>query len=916
VALSVNSRVGSYEVVAPIGAGGMGEVYRARDTRLKRDVALKVLPEVLAQDADRLARFRREAELLATLNHPNIAAVYGLEESAPSSSQPVIIAIVLELVEGDTLADLISRGPVPVDDALALARQIADALEAAHDKGVIHRDLKPANIKVTPDRRVKVLDFGLAKMLESPAALDATTMGHAATMSPTLSLHATYAGVIHGTAAYMAPEQAKGKPVDRRGDIWAFGVVLAEMLSGRVLYDGDTAAETLARVIEREPDLSRLPAKTPESIRALLRRCLTKDPRVRLQAIGEARIALDQSHTDAPSLPTVHVRPSPLPWTVAAVATAVAVGVALLWAPWRVSPAPARTLLSAELGIDQSLLTLGGANAVLSPDGRMLVFAAGSPERSQLYVRRLDQLQAVPLAGTEGANSPFFSPDGQWVAFFAEATLKKISVNGGATVTLADTNSVRGGWWDESDQITFAALSVNAPLLRVSASGGPVATLTTLQPGELTHRWPQVLPGGKAVLYTANDIVNNFDAANLIVQQLPSGPRTIVHRGATYGRYLPSGHLVFVREATLFAAPFDLNRLEITGAPVPVIEGVSSANQIGGAQFSVSNDGTLVYLPGTAAQTNVPMHWLTRDGSMTPLRTMTADWSNVVFAADGRRLAMDISNDRKTDVWVYDWIRETLSTLTTSGNEQKPVWTPDGHRIVYSSGRENKGALNLYWQRADGTGTPQRLTNSAFNQGAWSFHPNGNLLLFHEFSPDSRDDIWMLPIDGDEAAGWKLGTPTVFRKTPAAERAPMFSPDGKWIAYQATDSGRDEVYVESFPPGNGRWPISAGAEGGVLPTWSRTRRELFYATLDSHIMVVPYSVEGNTFRPEKPRLWADIRFTPRVRTGPNRSFDLHPDGDRFAVAPVMATADTVKRDKVVFVFNFFDELRRIATAKK
>ena len=915
MALSVNSRVGSYQVVAPIGAGGMGEVYRARDTRLKRDVALKVLPDALAQDADRLARFRREAELLATLNHPNIAAVYGLEESAPSSSQPGIIAIVLELVEGDTLADLISRGPVPVADALALARQIADALEAAHDKGVIHRDLKPANIKVTPDGRVKVLDFGLAKMLESPA-FDATAGGHAATMSPTLSLHATYAGVILGTAAYMAPEQAKGKAVDRRGDIWAFGVVLAEMLTGRVLYDGETAAETLARVIEREPDLSALPAATPAPIRALLRRCLTKDPRVRLQAIGEARIVLDQPHTDAPSSPTVHSRRSLLPWAVAAVATTIAAGLALLWAPWRTAPTPPRTMLSAEIGIDGSLVTLGGANAVLSPDGRMLVFAAGSPERSQLYTRRLDQLDAVPLAGTEGANSPFLSPDGQWVAFFAGAKLKKIAVNGGATVTLGDANSVRGGWWDEADQITFAGESLNAPLRRVPASGGPVTTLTKLESGELTHRWPQVLPGGDAVLYTANDTVNNFDNANLIIQQLPSGPRTIVHRGATYARYLPSGHLVFVRGATLFAAPFDVNRLQMIRPPVPVIEGVSSATQIGGAQFSVSSNGTLVYLPGGASRTDFPMHWLTRNGSMTPLRTMTADWSNVVFAPDGRRLAIDISIDRKTDIWIYEWMRETLSPLTTSGDEQKPVWTPDGNRIVYSSGRENKGAQNLYWQRADGTGASQRLTTSAFNQGAWSFHPDGKLLLFHEFNPASRDDIWILPIDGDEATGWKPGTATVFRKTPAAERAAMFSPNGKWIAYQATDSGRDEVYVESYPAGNGRWPISTGTEGGVLPTWSRTRRELFYATLDSRIMVVPYSVEGNTFRAEKPRLWADSRFTPRVRTGPNRSFDLHPDGERFALAPVVATADTVKRDKIVFVFNFFDELRRIAPAEK
>ena len=353
--------------------------------------------------------------------------------------------------------------------------------------------------------------------------------------------------------------------------------------------------------------------------------------------------------------------------------------------------AAARTILSVEIGIDGSILPAGGANAVLSPDGRTLAFVSGPPGRGQLYIRHLDQLQPTLLAGTEGANSPFFSPDGKWLAFFAAAQLKKISVTGGATLTLSDANAARGGWWDESDRITFAGQSQNATLMRLPASGGQAAALTTLEGDEITHRWPQVLPGGNAVLYTAHNSVNNFDDANIVVERLPAGARTIVQRGGAYGRYVPSGHLVFIRQATLFAAPFDLNRLEMTGAPVPVLEGVTTQSQIGGAQFSISNDGTLVYLPGVATFNDFPMNWLSRNGAMTPLRTMPADWSNVRFAPDGRQLAMDITIGGKTDVWVYDWMRETLSPLTTSGDVEKPVWTPDGNRIVYSSRADNKG---------------------------------------------------------------------------------------------------------------------------------------------------------------------------------------------------------------------------------
>src|SRR5262245_17606081 len=660
--LAIGESVGPYRIQVPLGAGGMGEVYRATDTRLKRDVAIKVLPAGFAADPERLARFQREAELLATLNHPNIASIYGLEKAEG------VTAIVLELVDGETVAEKLGQErqegqeghrregrPLPLDEAMPIARQIAEALEAAHDKGVIHRDLKPANIKVTPDGKVKVLDFGLAKLMESetaPAAL---------TMSPTLSVQATYAGVILGTAAYMSPEQARGKPLDRRTDVWAFGCVLFEMLTGQQTFDaGDTVSDAVASILKNDPDWTRLPADTPSVIRGLLRRCLQKDVQKRLPHIGVARLEIEEALL-APAEPApsaAHADPKParsisLPWAITTGALATATVLLLMWSPWRSVQPRAPVQVSADLGADASLAMDVAAAAVLSPDGRLLAFAAVTGRgptgglATRLYMRRLDQLKAVPLDGTDNARNPFFSPDGQWVAFFAEAKLKKVSVRGGAPVTLCDAINGRGGSWTSDGTITFAP-SNNSVLMRVPSSGGKPEPVTTLADEGGGHRWPQVLPGGKALLYTVHGSPIGIQDANVIVQQVPNGAPRVVQTGGFFGRYVSSGHLLYLHGDTHFAAPFDLDRLDVTGPPVPVLEGVA-ANRFGGAQFAVSDDGTLAYVPGRPTTNDAPIMWMEHSGGTMPLRNAAADWSNILFSPDGRSLAFDVSDGKQTD---------------------------------------------------------------------------------------------------------------------------------------------------------------------------------------------------------------------------------------------------------------------------
>ncbi len=898
--LSPGTRLGPYEIASPLGAGGMGEVFRARDTNLNRDVAIKVLSAAFAQDSERVARFRREAQVLASLNHPNIAAIHGLEESAG------ILALALELVEGEDLAERLKRGAIPVGEAVAIAKQIAQGLEAAHEKGIVHRDLKPANLKLTREGTVKILDFGLAKAYEHEPVTDG-----ALSQSPTMSRQMTEAGVIFGTAAYMSPEQARGGTVDKRADIWAFGVVLFEMLTGKRLFTGETVSDTLAAVLRQEIDWKTLPASTSPVVRELLERCLERDPKERLRDIGDLRVVLER-RLGTPEGAHVSTRVRVLPWVIALCASIAALA---LWAPWHTALPPAPPLrLNVGLGADASLSADFGPAAILSPDGRVLAFVAseGAEGRSQLYLRRLEQLDAAPLAGTEGARDPFFSPDSEWIAFFADGKLKKVSVSGGAAVTLCDAEDDRGGSWAEDGTIFFTSIpQPGVGLSRVSSAGGTPSTLTTPDPAsqEITHRWPQVLPGGKTVLYTAHSAFGNYEDASLVVHTLEGNTRKVLHRGGYHGRYLPSGHLVFIHESTLFAATFHLDRLELTGQPVPVLAGVTASPDNAGAQFAFSRDGTLVYQRGEGFAT--PIQWMDRKGKLQPLRAAPGVYNNIRFSPDGQRLALDIIEGKNWDLWVYEWERDTLSRLTFDpGVDRDPAWSPDGQRIAFSSTRGDQVIRNLYWQRADGTGEAQRLTEGKSQQRATSWHPSGKFLAFQENNPQTSFDILILPLEGDEASAWKPGKPTVFLNGPFGELHAAFSPDGRFLAYASNEFGRFEVYVRPFPGPGGKWQVSTA--GGAWPTWSRSRRELCYRGEDERIMVASYSVEGDSFHAEKPRVWSP-GLVPSWGLG-LRTYDLHPDGERVAVLKASGDEAEARRDHVTLIVNFFDELRRIAPA--
>jgi serine/threonine-protein kinase len=692
------------------------------------------------------------------------------------------------------------------------------------------------------------------------------------------------------------------------------------MLTGKKAFEGKTRASLLGAIMHAEPPpVSQVQPVAPAALNRIVATCLAKDPDDRWQSardlmrelkwVADGSAAGATGAIGAESVTKAIGARGAMPWAVAGLACAAAATILVLWAPWRTVPLHAPLRMSVELGADVSLTASYGSTAILSPDGSALAFVAqkGDSTTAQMYVRRLDQLRATPLSGTDGARDAFFSPDGQWIAFFADSKLKKISITGGAAVTLCDVPNDRGGTWADDGTIVFQPDPNNGlSLMRVSSAGGKAEAFVKPAEGGTSLRWPQMLPGGRAVLYTAG-AGGGFQDANIVVQPLPGGTPKVVQRGGYYAHYLPSGHLVYLHDGTLFAAPFSLERLELTGQAVPVVEGVSGNTGNGGAQFAVSESGTLVYVPGQSIGFDAAINWMDRMGKTTVLRAASGNWSNPHFSPDGQRLAIDIADGKQIDVWVYEWARDTATKLTFDpANDAKPVWTPDGRRIVFASSRGRGGATNLYWQHADGTGDAQRLTESANTQLPGSWHPSGKFLAFQETNPQTGNDLMVLPVSGDEASGWKPGKPTVFLSTPAAEVEPMFSPDGRWLAYQSNETGRFEVYVRPFPGPGGKWQIST-ASGGTA-TWSRGRRELFYRGDDNRIMVASYTVEGDSFRADKPRLWSErpLNFRPRQRV-----YDLHPDGDRMALA---ATADSPqgKQDKVVFIFNFFDELRRLA----
>ena len=722
--------------------------------------------------------------------------------------------------------------------------------------------------------------------------------------------------MILGTAAYMSPEQARGKTVDKRADIWAFGCVLYEMLTARRPFEGETVTDVLAAVMAREPQWEHL-AVLPPRVSDLIRGCLEKDPKARLRDIGDARHDIERclngwDTASASSSPTRRWA-STLPWAVAGLA--IAGGAASFW-PRQPQTAPAARLVQVDTRVsgEASLVTDFSPAAVLSPDGSLLAFVARSPGAvRQLFVRRLDRLEATLLPGTEDARTPFFSPDGEWVGFFASGKLKKVPVAGGTVVVLCDAPNGRGASWSEAGWIAFTPNSSGyTSLQRVSDTGGKPESLTVLGEGEATHRWPQVLPGAKGVLYTTARNLGNYNDGDIIVQPLPAGkPKTLLS-GGYFGRYLPSGHLTYVHDGRLFAVAFDLEGLAVMGSPAPVFESVTRSVSTGAAQFAASDSGTAVYLPG-GADTAKPLQWLRRDGTITVFRASPVEWSNPRLSSDGDRLAVDVFDGQQTDVWLYG--NDTQAQLTFDPSEDWiPLWTPDGMRVVFRATRDSF-AFNLFWHRADGGGTTERLTESRNPQLPSSWHPSGNVLAFVETSPTTNFDIMLLPLNSGGTSASPVA-PTPFLNTPAQEFSPAFSPDGRWIAYVSSESGRGGVYVRPYRGAGGPWLI---APEGSDPTWSRARPELVFLGPDQRLMVSTYSVEAESFRAGALRPWSSARAVSRPRGlggFDGRAFDLHPDGERAIGAWISESETVAPQSSVVLVFNFFDELRRLAPVKR
>jgi serine/threonine-protein kinase len=893
----IGKRIVHYEVQEKLGAGGMGEVWRARDSKLGRDVALKVLPEHLAADAERMARFQREAQVLASLNHANIGAIYGLE------SADGVQCLVLELVRGETLADRIERGPVPLDESLHIARQIADAMEAAHDQGVTHRDLKPGNVMITPDGSVKVLDFGLAK------AFEADTGPENLSMSPTITARNTMAGVILGTAGYMSPEQAKGKQVDRRADIWAFGIVLFEMLAGRQAFTGETASEVLAAVMMREIEWDQLPKDLPAPIVRVLRRCLEKDPRRRLRDIGEARLMIEDYIADPAAAeaalaplaePRAQASASRWPWLVAGALAVIAALVA--WAPWKTPAAPPRVMeFDVELSPEPLFSGYGGA-AVLSRQGDRIAFATDGEAR-MLFVRDLSDPVPREIAGTELAYHQFFNPVGDWIGFFTRTELKKVSIRGGAPLVLAPVALNRGGTWTDNGSIIYAP-NPSSPLMMIPEGGGEARAITELDStaGETSHRWPHVIPGHGVVLFTVFNNAPGLVQGRIEALDLDSGKRKLLHHGGTDPRYIPTGHILYVYEQTLFALPFDVKKLEVTGTPVPLIESLRASPTEGAAQYDVAMNGTMIGMFGeavSAQQTElvrIPLNGGREDVLIEPM-----DLYSPAVAPDGRRVAYSVGSFALADVWVLDLERGTRTRLTFAEGtpDWHPVWSPDGKFIAYSSSEGGTSGSQLHIKAADGSGSQKRLSEQPNLQAPEQWTPDGSTLIFSH-NVAGNWGVW-------KTSATDLAEHEVILDTPAFEASPRLSPDGRWMAYQSGESGRSEVYVRPYPGPGGKWQIST--LGGGEPRWSRRGNELFYRTDDS-LYSVAVSLGQSSIDVGRPRGRIQMPAGPDAIAG---SYDLMPDGSAvIAAREVARDRDVAPLRRVRLTLNWFERLRNLA----
>jgi len=861
MSLANGARLGAYGIVAPLGAGGMGEVYRGRDTKLDREVAIKILPEALAHDPERLARFEREAKVLASLNHPNIAQIYGVEESSG------VRALVMELVPGETLAEA-EKTPLPLETTLNYARQIAEALEAAHEKGVVHRDLKPANVMITPAGVVKVLDFGLAAVPSRDGA-----SGSDPQHSPTFTMAATQAGFIMGTAGYMAPEQAAGKPVDKRADIWAFGVVLYEMLSGDRLFDGETVSHTLADVLRAPIDFGKLPRETPPAIRNLVERCLDRNVKNRLRDIGEARVIIERAGKE-PAVPQI----VPLPaasgaggkaaWAVAGLFLATTA--ALAFVHFREKPAPQR-LMRFQITTPERVTD---PIFELSPDGRTVAFSGSEGGHQQIWIRPIDSLSAQPLPGTEDARYVFWSPDSAYLGFFVPGKLKKIALSGGPPQTLCDAASGRGGTWNKDGVIVFAP-GLALPLMRVPEAGGATTPVMPLGTASELQRYPVFLPDGKHFLF---EVFNGNAGTNgVYAGSLDGSPRVRVLPDESSVAYVAStasskrGLLLFRREGTLLAQPFDPGAVRTTGDAFPVAEQISISGNTDHVAFSVSGNGILAYTSGSLGLglTSGSLTWVDRSGARTTIG-QPAEIISQTLSPDGKQIALSIRTPGEdgSNLWMLDVARGVPSRFTfRAGRSSQPVWSPDGSRIIFGVDNDS-----LYEKPANGSGKEELLLSGGLNLRPQDWSRDGKWLVYAQTGGKTGVDLWLLPLEGERK-------PIPYLQTPFNEADAQFSPDGRWMAYASNESGQPQVYVQSIPASGSKFQISNA--GGGQPRWRRDGKELFFISSDNKLMAVPMKI-GDTVEAGPPKPVFDLQPIFPALFG---IWDYEPtaDGQRFLV---------------------------------
>jgi Tol biopolymer transport system component len=886
--LSARTRLGPYEILSPIGAGGMGEVYRAKDTRLGRDVAVKVLPSHLSESPELKQRFEREAKAISQLTHPHICTLYDV------GSQDGVEYLVMELLEGETLSDRLGKGPLPRDQVIRCGIEITEALEKAHRAGIVHRDLKPGNIMLTRSG-VKLLDFGLAKMVAGPV------LPAEVTSLPTEGVRGaplTEQGTVMGTFQYMAPEQLEGGEADARSDIFALGAVLYEMATAHKAFTGKSRVSLIGSILKDEPPaISTIAPMTPPALDRLVQTCLAKDPEDRIQTAHDVNLQLkwiaeggSQAGIAAPVV-ALRRRRDRVSWAIVGALAGLLLGAAAVWGvARRVGGTQPVTRLAVPIPVGDSFVMDHYSSVAISPDGRRVVYVGRRADKRQLFLRALDAAEVTPVAGTEGAYSPFFSPDGRWVGFWAEGKIKKVALSGGESIVVCECGGLDGFYgadWGHDDTIVLSRGWAQG-LERVPASGGPPQSVTKVSAkgADRGHLWPEILPGNKAVLFTifTGGSLEDFQIAAV---SLATGEKKVLIKGGTYGRYAASGHLLYLRGGTLFAVPFDPRRLEVTGAAFPVAEGVFENTNRGGG-YAVSRDGTMLYAPGGLVQTQASLLWVDRHGTATPATKIKRPFQNPSISPDGTRIAVLVAAETY-DIWILDLDRDSLTRLSFGKDDVFPIWSPDGKRVVYASSKP--GVYNLYARAADGSGSDEPLTSEQEPSVPQSFSPDGKLLVFDKTRGEAGE-IWIYPLE-------KGSSPRPFLQGPFLYSGGRLSPDGRWLAYQSNESGKWEVYVAAFPGPGGKWQIST--DGGEQALWGPSGKEIFFAH-DKKAMRAAVTTTP-TFSASRP----DVLFE-----GDYQGWTIAPDGNRFLVVKDETAASAPNH--LNLVLNWLDDLKRRASA--